>query len=296
MEGRNDKGQFTKGRKGALEDLTSQRFGRLLVTSKAESVSGRTVWNCKCDCGNENKVYATNLKRGKTKSCGCWHDEAAKINNLIDLTGMRFGRLTVIEKAEDKNKQIMWRCKCDCGNEKCVSSGNLRSGCTKSCGCLHDEVAKISKKTHGMSKTRIYRIYKEMYARCYSPKRPEYPDYGGRGIAICDEWLDEENGFMNFYNWAMANGYADNLTIDRINKDGNYEPSNCRWATAKEQARNTRNTVFLTYKGETKSVPEWSEIIGISKDTLTYRKRSGWSDKDCIEIPVYGTFRRKRKK
>ena len=293
MEGRNNKGQFTKGRKGALEDLTGQRFGRLLVISRAESVSGRTVWNCKCDCGNEKKVYATNLKRGKTKSCGCWHDEAAKINNLINLTRMRFGRLTVIEKAEGKNKQIMWRCKCDCGNEKCVSSGNLRSGCTKSCGCLHDEVAKISTKTHGMSKTKIYRVYKTMIARCYYKNTEKYPIYGGRGIRVCQEWIDD---FMNFYNWAIANGYSDGLTIDRINNDGNYEPTNCRWITNKKQANNRRSNHFVEIEGEVKTMTEWIEsgIYEADKATIYKRISRGWGDVEAITKPVARKFRNKK--
>lgn len=220
-------------------------------------------------------------------------------SNFKDLTGQRFGRLTVVYRVEDyispKGYAIpKWECVCDCGNKLEARGDKLKSGTLKSCGCLHKRtIKKRVNQKHGMSNTRLYRIYKEMYGRCYSPKCPAYQDYGGRGIKICQEWLDD---FMNFYNWAITNGYRDDLTIDRINNDGNYEPSNCRWATAKEQARNTRNTVFLTYKGETKSVPEWAEIIGISKDTLTYRKRAGWSDKECIEIPVYGTFRRKRKK
>ena len=130
-----------------------------------------------------------------------------------------------------------------------------------------------------MSNTRLYRIYNKMKLRCYSKTNNAYKHYGGRGITVCQEWLDD---FMNFYNWAMENGYSDNLSIDRINNNGNYEPGNCRWATAKEQANNTRATIFLTYKGETKPASEWATIIGISQDTITARKRSGLSDEECL--------------
>ena len=136
-----------------------------------------------------------------------------------------------------------------------------------------------------MSSTRLYRIYKKMYRRCYKPKTKWFENYGGRGITICQEWLGEQ-GFENFAKWSMKNGYADNLSIDRKDNDKGYSPDNCRWASAKEQANNTRSTVFLTYKGETKSASEWSEITGIRQDTLTMRKRNGWSDEECIEIPL----------
>ena len=118
-----------------------------------------------------------------------------------------------------------------------------------------------------------------MKSRCYRKTCPNYHRYGGRGITICDDWLDD---FMNFYNWSMENGYSDELSIDRIDNNKGYSPSNCRWSSAKEQANNTRSTIFLTYNGETKSASEWSKIIGISRDVLTRRKRNGWSDEQCL--------------
>lgn len=120
-----------------------------------------------------------------------------------------------------------------------------------------------------------------MISRCYKKYSNNYDIYGGRGISICQEWLDD---FMNFYNWAMNNGYSDYLSIDRIDPNGNYCPENCKWSTAKEQANNTRSTVFLTYNGKTKPASEWSKITGISRNTITRRKRSGWTDEECLTI------------
>ncbi len=162
----------------------------------------------------------------------------------IDLTGQRYGKLTVIKQVESKvtpsgQKQKQYLCKCDCGNEVIVRSLALRNGDTKSCGCLKVKQAKETLKTikpkHGLRYTRVYGIWKDMKQRCYNLKAANYERYGGRGIKICEEW---KNNPEAFYNWAMANGYAENLTIDRINNDGNYEPSNCRWITMKEQAQN----------------------------------------------------------
>lgn len=256
----------------------------------------QTMWHCKCDCGNETDVFSGNLTKGLTKSCGCQHKNKHP-NNFVDLTGKRFGRLVVKEMSETKNWKVYWKCVCDCGNTKDILSSRLISGKTKSCGCLRTETAVKRSEKHNLRCKRIYSIYCTMKARCCNPNNAEYHNYGGRGITVCPEWLGE-NGVENFAKWAYANGYDENAdygqcTIDRIDVNGNYEPSNCRWATQKQQMRNTRYTVFLTYNGETKSASEWSEITGIKQSTLTGRKRKGWSDKDCIEIPVRKNKRNK---
>ena len=156
---------------------------------------------------------------------------------LIDLAGKQFGRLKVIERAETVNKRTKWLCECDCGNEIIAEAYNLKSGHTQSCGCLQSEAASCANKTHGMTRTRLYRIWNCMHNRCYRKSYHAFKHYGGRGIVVCDEWLHD---FQAFYDWAIANGYKDDLSIDRIDPNKNYSPDNCRWATMAEQNKNKR--------------------------------------------------------
>ena len=158
----------------------------------------------------------------------------------LTIEGKRFGRLAVIE-----NKIINHRgysiCKCDCGKIATIRNDALKSGVTKSCGCITKEIAKSGKnrRKHGLHNTRLHRIWGAMKTRCCNENFKRFSDYGGRGITVCDEW---KNDFMSFYKWSIENGYSDKLTIDRINVNGNYEPSNCRWATVAEQNKNKRNS------------------------------------------------------
>lgn len=160
------------------------------------------------------------------------------MSKINDLTGKKFGKLTIIKYyGSNKNGRALWLCKCECGNYKIILGNSLLSKSTLSCGCYNKESASKRFTKHNFSNTKLYKVWQGMKTRCYNPKFIYYRNYGGRGITICDEWL---NNFKNFYNWAINNGYKEGLTIDRINNDGIYEPSNCRWITRAEQNRNQR--------------------------------------------------------
>lgn len=176
-----------------------------------------------------------------------------------DLTGKRFGRLTVLSLIESESGAKIptkWLCRCDCGNELEVRACNLKSGNSSSCGCLQRENAAIKKYKHGQTGTKLFVAWVHIKQRCFNSKDKAFKYYGGRGITVCDEW---KNDFQAFHDWAMSNGYADNLTIDRIDVNGNYEPSNCRWITIQEQQRNKRDNTKVVFNGYCKTVGEWAK-------------------------------------
>ena len=220
-----------------LKNLTGLRFGRLVVLEMAENINKRTMWLCKCDCGNKKTIAGIDLTRGMVKSCGCYrHDFRTK-----DLTGQKFGRLLVIERDSiNAGHGSTWKCICDCGKETIVRQDSLTTGHTTSFGCYRNSGE--SRVRHGMTGTRLHRIWMGIKNRCKNQSFRQWKDYGGRGISVCEDW-NSKHGFDRFCEWALSNGYADDLEIDRIDNNGNYEPSNCRWVTHKENMNNRRAKV-----------------------------------------------------
>ena len=208
----------------------------------------------------------------------------------LELTGQRFGMLTVVGKdvphrTKSGQSIVKWICKCDCGNTTVVDTSSLRANRVVSCGCYRLKRAKEANTKHGGYKDRLYSIYYKMLGRCNDPRNPSYKNYGQRGIKICKEWQED---YSTFRQWALANGYADNLSIDRIDVNGNYEPDNCRWADAYMQANNTRKNIRITYNGETHSLSEWGRIKpnGLEYETLRSRIRDGWTIDDAFSLPL----------
>ena len=187
--------------------------------------------------------------------------------DTIDLTGRRFGKLAIVERAASKNG-ARWLCHCDCGRQKIVQGGHLRSGNSLSCGCDKNAAIGRANKTHGDTRTRLYKIWIGMKSRCYDLNHMHFSAYGGSGITVCPAWRFE---FSKFREWAMANGYDRNLTIDRIDNGLGYCPENCRWATVTEQNQNWRSTRYIEFQGQRCTLTEWAAIVGISKASLSYR-------------------------
>lgn len=267
-----------------IKDLTGQKFGRLTVIeyTNQRNKRGNVLWLCKCECGNIIEVSSSRLISGDKKSCGCLYKENINyIHKFENLCNKKFNHLTVLEYAYTKNGKNYWKCRCDCGNIVYITTSRIKQN--KSCGCL--KYVNQNKYNIKLKGTRLYRIWSKIKSRCNNLKDKEYYLYGARGIKICDEWANSPKAF---YNWAMKNGYRDDLTIDRIDVNGNYEPSNCRWATAKEQANNRRNNIVIEYNGERHTLAEWAEKlpINISFSSLYNRLKGKWTIEDAFTKPV----------
>lgn len=206
-----------------------------------------------------------------------------------DIAGQKFGRWTAISNTGEKTKNgtSIWLCRCDCGNYGKISISNLRYGSSKSCGCIpRERMAKLNYK-HGGKKERLYAVWGTMRRRCQDENHKDFANYGGRGIEVCQEWQDYEE----FRKWAFANGYDPNApkqkcTIDRIDVNGNYEPDNCRWVSAKVQQNNRRNNRVLTYDNETNTLAEWNRKCGFPKDLIAKRLNAGWTLERAITTPA----------
>lgn len=211
---------------------------------------------------------------------------------IVDITGQRFGRLTAIKRDGTKYGQSAWICKCDCGNEKTIALQHLKNG-TKSCGCLTREVAPergrkscIGDRTrkHGDFGTKLYMVWAAIKRRCYNNNSRYYHEYGGRGITVCDNWKDD---YSCFKEWSLVNGYKEGLSIDRVDTNGNYEPSNCRWVSMLVQQNNRRNNIKLLYQGKEYTLRELSAMSGISYRTLKGRHERGWDIENMLDPTMH---------
>ena len=200
---------------------------------------------------------------------------------FINLVGETFGRLTVLEKQPESKIKLKWICQCDCGKRTIVLGGGLKSGNTRSCGCLKMEGGRDGKITHGQSDSPTYKSWSDMKSRCNNPRKLDYPDYGGRGIQVCDRW-------MNSFSLFLADmGFRPNgTTLDRIDVNGHYQPDNCRWATQKQQQRNKRNTRNVLFRGRSRSLAEWAEGLHLPYDVLRYRLNAGWTPEEAFTKPI----------
>ena len=190
---------------------------------------------------------------------------------FLDITGERFGKLTVVVFAYSKNNKTYFSCQCDCGNVKNIRADSLKSGAIRSCGCLkkeQDAINLVAAHTHKQSGTRLYGIWQGIKKRCYNEHDARYHRYGGRGITVCDQWKDD---FSAFYKWAIENGYNEQLTIDRIDNNKGYCPENCRWSTNEEQSRNRSTNINITIGNSTRTLTEWCRIFNLNFESIVAR-------------------------
>ena len=266
-----------------FEEYIGKKFGKLTITAlDGLKKNGTPIFAVDCECGNTYlKCGLDRLVGGKTKDCGC-------SKRSIDMIGKRFGRLVVVEKTEQRKKRsVVWKCKCDCGGEWFASSQDLNYGVVKSCGCIKKE------KRHFATCEPIHRVWNTMIERCYNSNKNQFYLYGGRGIKVCDEWLGSNpKGFSNFYDWAIKNGYKEEIlpngrnkwTLDRIDPDKDYCPENCRWITNDDQQQNKRADKLFTYNGETKTIKQWLKQYFVKCQDYYTLLRMGYDNKFILDF------------
>ena len=281
-----------------LIDLTGKTFGSLTVLGRDTAATGAAIkWLCRCVCGKTYGVAGQYLRSGAQTSCGC---QSLHDSKLRDLTGERFGRLTVLERAgSSKGGQARWRCRCDCGGTTVALGNNLRrGGHTLSCGCVHSErsaAAGRERIKHGDARTEQhtaeYRSWCQMWRRCRNPKAANYAIYGGRGITVCMRW-ERYEAFLE----DMGRKPSARHTLDRKDSDGNYTPRNCRWATPVEQARNRTITHMVMWRGRRMPLAEACELEGKPYRTVKTRLRVGWPLDAALTGERYRHVNRRRRR
>lgn len=271
--------------------IIGNKYNHLTTIEFAEMKNSRSFYKFVCDCGNEIIHSSKEVKKGAKKSCGTCEYKFG------DISGQRFGRLTALAFNGIVNGKSTWLFGCDCGNEINTRANSVKTGNTKSCGCWEKEVLLARNIKHGLNRHPLHNIWFHIKRRCYNKNSSDFPDYGGRGIVVCDEW---KNDFKSFYDWSIEKGYEEakkkntRISIDRIDVNGNYEPSNCKWSNDVEQARNRRSNVHITVDGVTKLQNEWAEEYNIPYQLIASRLKRGWKGRDLIKPPLK-TWSRKRK-
>lgn len=274
-------------------DLTGLKINKLKVI-KCIGVDKRNsqIWECICDCGETTIGITYEIKSGHKKSCGCYQKEQTSKAKSIDVSGQRFGKLTVIKRiGANKFSESFFSCLCDCGNNINVPLSRLKGGITKSCGCYKSEIRTKMNITHGNSFssgiTDEYRIYNAMLNRCYNKNQKCYKNYGGRGIFVCDRWL---NSFQNFLD-DMGKRPSKLYSIDRINNELGYSKDNCRWATQYEQQRNQRTNKWIEYNNKKFILNDFARLLNTSNSAISFHIKNGKS----IEW-IYNHFINKKNK
>lgn len=291
---------------GRWKDLTGMRFGKLTATRHlGTSKWGHAIWLCHCDCGNDCETTSPVLLNGQKTSCGCDTKNKKDATRSAKMVGKRFGALEILERAgSDKDGRALWLCRCDCGNECVMPTGIIKR--KRHCGCqtkrLMSEASKNriharGIKTHGDSNSRLYRVFIGMIDRCEREGHVQYANYGGRGIKVCDEWRHDYSAFRE---WALVNGYDDGAahgecTIDRIDPNGDYSPTNCRFVSMVEQNNNKRNNRLVTMDGKTQNVTQWCRELGLNSKTVNSRIHMGWEPVEALTKPIHHEFASKGK-
>lgn len=270
-------------------EIAGKKFGKLTVIKYIGiTVAGRSLWECKCECGNITTAEYSNLKRGHTTSCGCVKRKHGMSYKAIYQEWLRIKEKSDTVWAYNFESFKNWAEK----NGYIDGARILRKNkklpyCFDNCYVCngYEELRKIKQ-----SNKRLLTCWRAIIARTTNKNIPNYQYYGGRGITVCDEW---QNDFQSFYDWAIANGYKEGLTIDRINNDGNYEPSNCRWATLKEQANNRQSCIFEEYQGQTKTLAQWADEYKLPRYIVYNRYRAGWNIDRILTTQIDTTKRKK---
>ena len=273
---------------GSFIDLTGLKFNKLtVIRSAGRNKYGEALWDCECDCGCHIITTGTRLRKNLTKSCGCLQFKQrqemgrANLGKGENLAGQKFGRWLVLSRYEKKlGDNIYYLCRCECGTIKVVRASSLKDGSSKSCGCLKAETTAKQSLKHGYSHHPLYHVLSDMIYRCYNKNSSEYHRYGARGIKVCSQWLNNREAFVD---WALSNGYKRGLTIDRIDNNGNYEPSNCRFVTIRDNTNNRRNTVKTVLFGKEMSASDIARKYNLSQNTVRLRIQSGKTDGDIIK-------------